>query len=36
MHLGEIGWSGIDWIHLVQDRNQWRAVVTVVMNLLVP
>jgi hypothetical protein len=27
MNLGERGWKGVDWIHLVQDRNQWRALV---------
>jgi hypothetical protein len=28
----EIGWSDIDWIHLAEDRDQWRAVVNTVMN----
>jgi len=23
MDLREIGWEGVDWIHLVQDRGQW-------------
>jgi hypothetical protein len=23
MHLREIGWEGVDWIHLAQDRDQW-------------
>jgi hypothetical protein len=23
--LKEIGWGGMDWIDLPQDRNQWRA-----------
>jgi hypothetical protein len=32
----EIGWKGVDWIHLAQDRDQWRAVVKTVMNLRVP
>jgi hypothetical protein len=32
----EIGWSDMDWIDLAQDRAQWRAHVTLVMNLLVP
>jgi hypothetical protein len=25
MDLRVIGWSGMDWIDLVQDRDQWRA-----------
>jgi hypothetical protein len=24
MYLKEIGWCGMDWIHLAQDRDQWR------------
>jgi hypothetical protein len=36
MDLTEIGWQHADWIHLVQDRVQWRAVVNTVMNLRVP
>jgi hypothetical protein len=36
MNLREIGWDGIDWIDLVQDRGQWRALVNAVMNLRVP
>ena len=28
--------GGIDWIDLAQDRDRWRAVVNVVMNLNVP
>jgi hypothetical protein len=32
MDLREIGWDGIDWIDLVQDRDQWRALVNTVMN----
>jgi hypothetical protein len=34
--LGEIGWDGMDWIDLAQDRDQWRALVNRVMNLRVP
>jgi hypothetical protein len=36
MDLIEIGWDGNDWIELAQDRDQWRALVTTVMNLWVP
>jgi hypothetical protein len=36
MYLGEIGWDGVDWIELAQDRDQWRALVNTVMNLRVP
>jgi hypothetical protein len=34
--LREIGWEGVDWMHLVQDRDQCRAVVNTVINLGVP
>jgi hypothetical protein len=34
--LGKIGWDGRDWIELAQDRDQWRAIVNMVMNLRVP
>jgi hypothetical protein len=30
MDLREIGWDGMDWIHLPQDGNQWRALVNTV------
>jgi hypothetical protein len=33
MDLTEIGWDGMDWIDLAQDRDQWRALVNTVMNL---
>jgi hypothetical protein len=36
MGLREIGWDGMDWIDLAQDRDQWRALVNTVMNLRVP
>jgi hypothetical protein len=36
MDLGELGWDGMDWIDLAQDRDQWRAVVNTVMDLRVP
>jgi len=34
--LREICWEGVDWMHMAQDRVQWRAVVNTVMNLWVP
>jgi hypothetical protein len=34
MNLREIGWKGVDWIDLAQDRDRWRAFVNTVMNLL--
>jgi hypothetical protein len=36
MDLLEIGWNGLDWIALAQDRDKWRALVNAVMNLRVP
>jgi hypothetical protein len=36
MDLREIGWDGVDWVDLAQDRDQWRALVNTVMNLQVP
>jgi hypothetical protein len=34
--IREIGWDGVDWTDLVQDRDQWRALVNTEMNLRVP
>jgi hypothetical protein len=36
MSLREISWGGVDWIHLAQDRDLWRALVNMVLNLQVP
>jgi hypothetical protein len=33
MDLREIGWDGVDWMDMAQDRNQWRALVNTVLNL---
>jgi hypothetical protein len=27
MYLRKVVWDGVDWIHVTQDRDQWRAVV---------
>jgi hypothetical protein len=34
--LIEIGWGGMEWIVLAQDRDWWRALVNTVIKLLVP
>jgi len=36
LDLREIGINGVNWIWLAQDRVQWWAFVTMVMNLWVP
>jgi hypothetical protein len=36
MDLREIGWDGMDSMDQVQNRDQWRALVNMVMNLRVP
>jgi hypothetical protein len=33
MDFWEIGWGGVEWIHLAQDRDLWRDLVNAVMNL---
>jgi hypothetical protein len=33
MDLREIGWGTVDWIQLAQDRDRWRALVNMVVNL---
>jgi hypothetical protein len=33
MDLREIGWDGMDWVDLAQDRDQWRALVNMILNL---
>jgi hypothetical protein len=32
MDLSEIGWDGMDWMEVAQDRDKWRALVNTVMN----
>jgi hypothetical protein len=36
MDLTEIRYEGVDWIHMAEDRDQWWALVNVVMNFQVP
>jgi hypothetical protein len=36
MDLRETGWDAVDWIELAQNRDQWRALANMVMNLRVP
>jgi hypothetical protein len=36
MDLREIGWDGMDWVHLAQDRDKWRSLVNTVMTLRAP
>jgi hypothetical protein len=36
MDLGDIGWGGMEWIGLAQDKDKWRAHVNAVMSFRVP
>jgi hypothetical protein len=36
MDLREIGWVIMDWVNLAKDKDLWRALVNMVMNLQVP
>jgi len=36
MDVQEVGRGDVDWIELTQDRDNWRALMTAVMNLRVP
>jgi hypothetical protein len=33
VNVVEIGWNGVDWIGVAQDRYRWRAAVNSVMNI---
>jgi hypothetical protein len=36
MDLRDIGWDGMDWIGLAEDRDYWWTIVNTLMNLRVP
>jgi hypothetical protein len=36
MDLREVGWEGVGWMWLDQNRDKWQAVVNTVINLQVP
>jgi len=36
MDLQEVECGGVDWIELRQNKDRWRTLVTVVMNLRIP
>jgi hypothetical protein len=36
MDLVELGWGGVYWIGLAQDRYRWRVLVNAIMNFQVP
>jgi hypothetical protein len=36
MNLKEIGWEDVDWIYLAQNRDQWQALVNMIMDFWVP
>jgi hypothetical protein len=36
MDLMEIGWEDVECINLIQERDQWRAVVNTEMNIRIP
>jgi hypothetical protein len=33
MDLQQVGWGGMDWMDVVQDRDRWLAILNVVMNM---
>jgi hypothetical protein len=33
MDLGEVGWDDVEWICMAQNKDMWKTLVNVVMNL---
>jgi hypothetical protein len=33
MDLRDTGWEDVDWMHLAEDRVQWKALVNTVINI---
>jgi hypothetical protein len=33
MDLRELGWDGVDWIDMAQERDQWRALMNMILSL---
>jgi hypothetical protein len=31
--IREVGWDGVDWIDLAEDRDEWKALVNTAMNI---
>jgi hypothetical protein len=36
MDLQEVGWGGVDWMDMAQDRDRWLAILNAAMNLRFP
>jgi hypothetical protein len=34
--IREMGWEGVDWMHLSQGRDQWRTLMNTVVKFRVP
>jgi hypothetical protein len=36
MDLRELGWEGVNWIHLAQDKDHWWDLLNMIMNFQIP